>query len=410
MQGLTLEQLEHVMYGGRRSKYVEKADDPYLKTTPNTFQARYGAEFYVAFETDGGPSGFFPKSTWHKSGFGMETAYSQITAVSDKITKYGATVEGGDIADTQKSTYNRFTVEPKLVQRPFNSSAIREALAKGSTDDMLGGLDVIRRRQMNIFLREIGEMMTLDVEGQAAGASGDFGGEKLNWETIDRAISNDEEEDALGGTHDDWYDYLDQMDRDANNDAYNSSVLSCSPGTFGSSNGHLEREHFQKLISQIVSKCMEPPNYFMCATEVYPDIIALYENQLRYSTSEGMVEMGRMGIKPATTGTAVSMNVAMVSGIPLVQTNRKTAYATDTKEAGRIFAINTNDSQGMGMPNLGIQMLMPATYSENTPGSSRSWPWNRGKFTHDALYYMVGELVCPAPRYQGKIRDIELRI
>ena len=122
----------------------------------------------------------------------------------------------------------------KLLSCHFSASEVMEWLSTHSKDDIWGGLGSLRLYMAVQHKEFINRMLLADVESDAAASSGNHTGTK-DFESLDRIVSSDAEEDALGGSHVGFYDPWAAdatVDRDGNGGEFDCTVESAS-GTIG---------------------------------------------------------------------------------------------------------------------------------------------------------------------------------
>lgn len=405
----TIDELEALYYGYNRN-LLRKADAPITTSTAGVFNAIFGAYAWAQLNLEANAFGILPKYPWDKSGWRVITAKadSLADAGSSNNTALGGTVEGGLIADSIKPTLAELDVRPKTAQLPFSASEVMEWLATHSRDDIWGGLGSLRLFMAVQHKELINRMLLTDVEGLAAGASANNAGTS-NFETLDRIVSADAEEDTLGGSFTDWYDpwrgNTSVVDRDTGT-TYDSTVESAS-GTIGT-NGVLTDDVLRTFLRKIRKNAGKDPNVFLGSHEVYSEIQGLYMPSVRIPNpyGEALVQIDVNGIQ-TFRGTGVGIHVDSIYGIPFIPSKDAPSYSSDTSEIGRLFAFDTSDAEGYGYPRIGLQIAIPTEYYEatrRTPG----YPFINSAFVEEGLFRTMGETVCRHFRSQGKIRDIKL--
>ena len=403
----TIDELEALYYGYNRNM-LRKADAPITTSTTGTFNAIFGAYAWAQLNLEANAFGVLPKYPWDKSGWRVITAKADtlVDTGCNNNTALGGTAEGGLIADTIKPTLAEIDVKPKTAQLPFSASEVMEWLATHSKDDIWGGLGSLRLFMAVQHKELLNRMLLSDVEKVAAcaGACNDFAG-TLNWETLDRIISSDAEEDALGGSSNGYYDpwataSASPIDRDAGT-TYDSTVTSPS-GTIGT-NGIMTDDVLRTFLRNIRKKAGKDPNVFLGSHEVYSEIQGLYMPSVRIANpyGEALVQVDVNGIQ-TFKGTGVGIHVDSIYGVPFIPTKDAPSNACDSSEVGRLFALDTSDAEGYGYPRLGIMVSIPTEYYEATRRSP-GYPFINNAFVEKGVFRTMGETVCRSFIAQGKI-------
>jgi hypothetical protein len=402
----TIDELEALYYGYNRN-LIRKADAPVVTSTTGVFNAVFGAYAWAQLNLEANAFGILPKVPWDKSGWRAITAKPSLAAGSGNHDTLGGTVEGGNIADTVKPTLQEIEIKPKTAQLPFSASEVMEWLATHSKDDIWGGLGSLRLYMAVQHKEFLNRMLLADVESEAAGSSGDHTGH-FSFETLDRIISSDAEEDALGGSHNGYYDCWAgsaAIDRDSST-TFDSTVESAS-GTIGT-NGVLTDDTLRTFLRKIRIAAGKDPNVFLGSHEVYSEIQGLYMPSVRIPNPYGeqLVQVDVNGIQ-TFKGTGVGIHVDSIYGIPFIPSKDAPSNASDSSEIGRLFALDTSDAEGYGYPRIGIQIAIPTEYYEATRRTP-AYPFVNNAFVEKGVYRTMGETVCRHFKSQGKIRDIKL--
>jgi len=396
----TIEQLEMLHYGNSLN-YLSKANVFATSTTSGYFNTIFGAYAWMNLNLEANAFSILPKYVWDKSGFRIITGRATLNTTNGN-TAQGGTAQSGTIAETAVPTVDQVSVTPKIAQIPFGASTVHEWLSNNSKDDIWGSLSSLRTYMAVQHKELLNQMLLADVEGEAAAASAHYTGTS-NWETLDRLVSSDAEEDQTGGTYNDFYDPWDALDRDSDT-KYDATVESAS-GTIGT-NGNLTKSVLITTLRKTRKKGGKDPNVLLGSHEVYSEIQEIFEPATRYPMGESLVEIDVNGIK-TFNGKGVGLQVSSVYGIPIIPTKDAPSYATDTDEVGRLFGLDTSDKDGFGYPRLGIQIAVPTTYNEATRGT-QGWPFTNGSFTEKGIYWTMGETICRRFNGNFKIRDISL--
>ena len=401
----TIDELEALYYGYNRN-LLRKADAPVTTSTTGVFNAIFGAYAWAQLNLEANAFGILPKYPWDKSGFRVITAKPTLNTNSGN-TALGGTAEGGTIAETVKPTLQEIDIRPKTAQLPFSPSEVMEWLATHSKDDIWGGLGSLRLYMAVQHKEFLNRMLLADVESVAAGASGANTG-TTDFETLDRIISSDAEEDAVGGSQTGQYDPWAAnatVDRDSGTN-FDCTVESAS-GTIGT-NGVLTDDTLRSFLRKIRIAAGKDPNVFLGSHEVYSEIQGLYMPSVRIPNpyGEALVQIDVNGIQ-TFKGTGVGIHVDSIYGIPFIPSKDAPSNSADSSEIGRLFALDTSDAEGYGYPRIGISIAIPTEYYEATRRSP-AYPFVNNAFVEKGVFRTMGETVCRHFKSQGKIRDIKL--
>ena len=401
----TIDELEALYYGYNRN-LLRKADAPVTTSTTGVFNAIFGAYAWAQLNLEANAFGILPKYPWDKSGFRVITAKPTLNTNSGN-TALGGTAEGGTIAETVKPTLQEIDIRPKTAQLTFSASEVMEWLATHSKDDIWGGLGSLRLYMAVQHKEFLNRMLLADVESVAAGASGANTG-TTDFETLDRIISSDAEEDAVGGSQTGQYDPWAAnatVDRDSGTN-FDCTVESAS-GTIGT-NGVLTDDTLRSFLRKIRIAAGKDPNVFLGSHEVYSEIQGLYMPSVRIPNpyGEALVQIDVNGIQ-TFKGTGVGIHVVSIYGIPFIPSKDAPSNSADSSEIGRLFALDTSDAEGYGYPRIGISIAIPTEYYEATRRSP-AYPFVNNAFVEKGVFRTMGETVCRHFKSQGKIRDIKL--
>ena len=400
----TIDELEALYYGYNRN-LLRKADAPATTSTAGVFNAIYGAYAWAQLNLEANAFGILPKYPWDKSGWRVITAKPVLNTTNGNTT-LGGTAEGGLIAETVKPTLQEIDVRPKTAQLPFSASEVMEWLATHSKDDIWGGLGSLRLYMAVQHKEFLNRMLLADVEGTISGSGTNAG--TTDWESLDRIVSSNAEETALGasttGSYDPWAANA-TIDRDS------SSVFDCTvesaSGTIGT-NGVLTDDTLRTFLRKIRIAAGKDPNVFLGSHEVYSEIQGLYMPSVRIPNpyGEALVQIDVNGIQ-TFRGTGVGIHVDSIYGIPFIPSKDAPSDSGDASEIGRLFAFDTSDAEGYGYPRIGIQIAIPTEYYEATRRSP-AYPFVNNAFVEKGVFRTMGETVCRHFKSQGKIRDIKL--
>jgi len=402
----TIGELEALYYGYNKH-LLRKGDVNITTSTAGVFNAIFGAYAWAQLNLEANAFGVLPKYPWDKSGWRVITSKHD-TLTGCMITGFGGTPEGGCIADTDIPTIQELEVRPKTAQLPFQASETMEWLATHSKDDIWGGLGSLRLFMAVQHKELLNRMLLADVEGPAAASCGAFTGTD-DFETLDRIVASNAEENTLGGAcgtanYDPWAAAATaSIDRDCAT-TFDSTVTSAS-GTIGT-RGILTDDTLRTHLRDIRIAAGKDPNVFLGSHEAYSEIQGLYMPSVRIPNpyGEALVQIDVNGIQ-TFKGTGVGIHVDSVYGVPYIPT--KDAPQNNAAEIGRIFSLDTSDAEGYGYPRIGIQIAIPTEYYEATRRSP-GYPFINAAFVEKGIFRTMGETVCRHFPSQGKIRDISL--
>ena len=400
----TIDELEAQYYGYNRN-FLRKADTPVTTSTAGVFNAIFGAYAWAQLNLEANAFGILPKYPWDKSGWRVITAKPTVDTTQGN-TALGGVSEGGTIPDEIVPTVAELDVRPKTMSLVFSASEVMEWLSTHSKDDIWGGLGSLRLYMAVQHKELLNRALLADVEGTVTG-SGTFTGTK-DFESLDRIISSGAEETALGASTTGYYDPWAAnatVDRDSGT-TYDATVESAS-GTIGT-NGVLTDDTVRTFLRKIRIAGGKDPNVLLGSHEVYSEIQGIYTPQVRVKNPYGeqVVQIDVNGIK-TFEGTGVGLHVDSLYGIPFIPSKDAPSDSGDSSEVGRLFALDTSDSEGYGYPRLEIQVAIPTEYYEATRRSP-GYPFINNAFVEKGLFRTMGETVCRHFKSQGKIRDIKL--
>jgi hypothetical protein len=92
--------------------------------------------------------------------------------------------------------------------------------------------------------------------------------------------------------------------------------------------------------------------------------------------------------------------VITLYGYPMIISKDTTA---DT--LSRMYFLDTSNPEGYDTPRLCIKVAKPTQYFE--AGINQGTPFAINAFGNKGLYRTMGELHCPFPAAQGKLRDLK---
>ncbi len=375
----TIQELEEYYYGGDVLK-----DDPVLSSTTGVFNAVFGKFIWDQFNQEANVFGLLPKTVWKKSGWRLATAKAGSTAD-------GGVAEGGAIPASIKKTYKEVANGLKTVAHNFENSEIQEYYAKVE-DDAAANLTQLMQGGATKHKEAMNQQLLRDVSAGASGATADYTGVD-GFETLDRVISSDSEEDAFGGTYDNWFDIF-GLDRDTLTTF--DSVVDHNSGT--------DRDLTDSILRGNIYDIKEAGGNTTVMTTGWDTIeatIGLYIDQLRYSNivTDAKVTIDVNGIQ-TEEGINAGFRVSAIYGIPQI------ASKDTTKDTlSRIYLLDTSSPEDTDEPRLTLSIAKPTRFFE--AGIDRATPFVIDKFTTQLLYTTLGEIKSTRLDLQGKIRDLK---
>ena len=377
----TIQELEELYYGAG-SGMIAKDDAPVLSSTTGVYNAVFGKLVWALFNQEANTIGILPKTVWDKAGWRLMTARAGSSAD-------GGVAEGGTIPDSIKPTFVDVTNPLKTNAHVFEVSEHQEFFV-GSEDDATGDLEHMRE-VMGIKHKEaMNQLLLADASAEAGASGGDYAG-KNGFETIDRVIASDSEEDAFGGSHNAYFDIF-GLDRDTAT-TYDS-VVNHNSGTDRSLSDNLIRTIIYDLKEEGANTTVINTGYDTARTA-----IALYSDQVRYNViGEANIQVGVNGIQ-TESGIDVGIRISTIYKLPMIESKDITK---DT--ISRMYFMDTSDPEGSGKPRLSLDISHPTQYFQ--AGVDDNTPFVIDKFTTKGMYRTNGEIRCTTLQAQGKLRDL----
>jgi hypothetical protein len=363
--------------------FINKEDDPVRTDTAGVFNIVYNKFLWAMFNQEANVFGVLPKTKWVNSGWRLMTERAGSTAD-------GGVAEGGEIADSIKPTFKEVENHIKTVHHPFSVTEIQNYIANIG-DDATADMVILRKIFAVKHKEAINQQLLRDASGQAAAASGDYTGVD-GFETVDRVISSDSEEDAFGGTYDNYFDIF-GLDRDSTT-TYDSIV---------DHNSGVDRQVSDEILRTNIYDLKEAggnPTVLITGYDTLRSLTALYSDQLRYSNvvAESKVTIGVNGIQ-TEEGMNAGVRLSSVYTIPLIASKD---VVKDT--ISRIYFLDTSDPEGEGVPRICINVAKPTQYFQ--AGVDDGTPFVLNKFDTKGMYKTLGEIKCVRLDVQCKIRDL----
>ena len=380
----TIRELEALYYGERSdgSGRIMKADAPILSSTTGVFNRVFGQFVWTTFNQEANTVGILPKTVWDKSGWRNQTARAGTTAD-------GGVAEGGNLPETIKGTFLEVSNTLKTVAHTFEVSEHQEFFVNND-DDAIGDLEYQREIMGTKHKEAMNQQLLTDVSADAAAATANYTG-RDGFETLDRVVSSDSEEDAFGGTYTGFFDIF-GLDRDSG--TTHDATVNHNSGT--------DRALSDDLIKTVIYDVKEDggnTTVINTGFDTARTAIGLYSDQVRYNViGEAKVQVGVNGIQ-TEEGIEVGIRIATLYSIPMIEAKD---MIKDT--ISRMFFLDTSDPEDSGKARLSLDISHPTQYFQ--AGIDDNSPFTIGKFTTKGMYRTNGEIRCTTLRAQGKLRDL----
>jgi len=236
-----------------------------------------------------------------------------------------------------------------------------------------------------------------NAETEAAAASANYAGVDV-FESIDRIISADAEEDDLGGTHINWYDpYIDTATIDRDSGTTYDSVVVHGDGTMCYQTGNpafgtdatLTLDAKDTLVKQCFKNGLQRENgFWLTGWDTYYRLKQLYEVKERYMNPV-KVTMTVNGVQ-TVSGSEVGFEVSTMDGMPIIVDQN---CASDTID--KLYLIDRS--------NIFIRLATPTTAVDlGYPALSTSTSLAQ-RFGYGKVLLTEGEIVATRFNTSGKL-------
>lgn len=378
----TIQELEALYYGASTDGMIQKTDAPVLSSTIGVYNRVFGKFVWATFNQEANTVGVVPKTVWDHSGWRLQTSRAGSSAD-------GGVAEGGTIPDTIKPDFLQVSNDLKTVAHTFETSEHQDYFV-AHEDDATGDLEHMRMVMGTKHKEAMNQQLLRDASAQALAAGANYTGID-GFETLDRVISSDSEEDAFGGSFTGYFDVF-GLDRD-------------SATTFDSTVNHnsgTDRALSDSLIRTVLYDIKEDGGHTTVINTGYDTArtaIALYSDQVRYNViGEAKIQVGVNGIQ-TESGIDVGIRIATLYQVPMIESKDITK---DT--ISRMYFLDTTDPEGSGKPRLSLEISHPTQYFQ--AGIQDNTPFVIDKFTTKGMYRTNGEIRCTSLQSQGKLRDL----
>jgi hypothetical protein len=335
-----------------------------------------------------------PKERWMQSGWRMLTAAAQTWAHAGAELAGGIAREGS-LPDTISITPTVQAVQPKEVMHTWGTHEIYDFLS--SVDDSVALVPEMREELGKEHASIINTMLVQSAEYLAANLSANWAGTS-NFESLDRIIADDAEEDALGGTYttayDPWTTYaVTEVDRDSGT-TYDANV-NAPGGTLGT-DGDLTVAVLDLTWREAKDNGGEN-DVILTGSDFVIALSEILEPERRF-VGEALVMPTFNGVQGLAPGVEGSFTVSTFRGRPIIESpNVRCTDSSNGDTVSKAFFLDTE--------YLRFRVASPTRYME-TPRNYTTY------LANDALrieggYLTVGELICYRFNTQGKVRDIQ---
>ncbi len=339
----------------------------------SVYNQAYGAFVWAQLNQEANAFGMMPKTTWPRSGWRVKTGSAASDASDLAIT------ETASLPNAVYPEIATVRATPKIEVETFEVSDVLEALAGVGVDDIWGSVAQVRA-EVGVEFAKMLNRQILEKNTSAGGA-----GSQL--ESLDRIVgSYDEKMNCSDVNTANIYN----IDRDTAASWADSVVLH---------NNGTARELTDSLVRQLLVETRKKganTNVLLTGYDTYAKIQEIYTTFVRYNDLGTMnVQFGINGIETAA-GAQLGFQVATLYGLPVIQ-----AVDTPADTIQRLYALDLTDTEGYGLPRLGISVLRPAEYFETREFLLLN------KFVIKGAYRFVGEVTARGLAYQGKLRDLQ---
>jgi len=391
-----MRKLEELVYG---SKLIRKQDvdvsvtRPVYVTLPDWVQPVFGRKVWSFLNYEKNVFAIIPKERWIQSGWRMLVSPAQSWEHTGPELA-GGRGRGAALPDTIAVEPEIMWTEPKEIVHTWGVLELHAFLS--SIDDAVQIIPYMREELGKEHAAIINTMLIQSAEYLAGVATADWAGTD-NLETLDRIISSDAEEDAVGGTYNHFYDPWKkyggrEIDRDT--ETQWDAVVE-SPGTLGT-DADLTLWAIESVWRQLVEKGAKT-DVILTGADFVTALSEILEPERRF-VGEAVVVPAYGGVRGLAAGVEAGFRVATFRGIPMITT--RVMRCTDDTYGDTISKAMFLDTE-----YLRIRVAEPTRYME-TPREYLSY-LAQNKIRIEGAYKTVAELICYRFNVQGKLRDIK---
>lgn len=381
----TIEEMELLYYsdlgvqflreqGDLTAQFTAKSSGPVSTATTGVYNAVFGAQAWSQLNQEANTFGCLGKVPWGRSGFRVKKARSTSLPTA-------GVAETGTIPATTVPDYQEISYKPKLAAMSFDNTEMQEFLVEEADDDNYASMAQLRYDVALDHKEDLNAMLNVEF--------GTLAGNKF--ESIDRVTASSVEQAACGETAGD--EDLYGVDRSTYT-WFNAQV---------GHNSNVDRTLTDTIIREFddtVAAAGGMTQFLQTGWNTQAAISGLYQSQVRYNP------LGVANIKASVNGIqtkegiGAGLRVITVYGYPLI-ISKDTVKDT----LSRIYFLDTSNPEGYDTPRLCIKIAKPTQYFE--AGINQGTPFAINAFGNKGLYRTMGELHCPFPAAQGKLRDLK---
>ncbi len=366
-----------------------KTDDVWLQTsTTGAVNPIYGAAVYSYVNNQANFFAALAKQPWVNSGIRIKTANPSTT-----ITGMGET---DALPASTLPTYAllRFPLKQMATRMDWTAKMQR---VSASGDDTIPTPSQLQQDVAEAHALGLNTSLLSNAETEAANATANYAGVSV-FESIDRIISADAEEDDLGGTHSNWYDpYITTATIDRDSDTTYDSVVVHGDGTLCYQTGNptftadatLTLDAKDVLLQNCLKNGLKKENAFwLTGWDTYFRLKQLYEVKERYMNPVN-VSFSVNGVQ-TQSGQPVGFGVPSMDDIPIIIDQN---CPKDT--ISKLFLIDrSNIFLRIATPTTAIDLGYPA-FSTSTSLAQR--------LGYGKVLLTEGEIVCTRFNTSGKL-------
>lgn len=368
--------------GGWRNMWMQRTgiqkDAPFLTSTTAAWNVVYGRTVWEWINTEAHAFALLPKEEWTRSGFRVITAAGKTSA--------GGQAENAALPATTKPTLGQDYATPKEIATTFDVSQKNQLLG-GKDDTLEDPMAFMREYHAREHKKLLNIMLMKDCSAEAAAASANRTTTDLyNFESLDRIISCDAEEDDFGGTYTSWFDIYQSGDRDS------STTYDAQYDGASSTDRTLTLDMIDDMFDLLYPYGWDSleSKFILTGNDTLSRIGQLMVGAQRFFDKQ-TYQVTMNGVQ-TRRGAELGFQAATYNDVPLFKTKD---CAQDT--ISRIYFIDGT--------SLKLRVLAPTIYFEG--GMMQGNPFGVNRLGNEGLYYTCAETVCTRFVSQGKIRDLK---
>lgn len=373
---------EYYAGGGWQGFWAQRTgiqkDAPWLTSTTAAWNVVYGRTVWEWINTEVNAFALLPKEEWSNSGFRVLTTAGKTTG--------GGVAENAALPATTKPTLAQDYATPKEIATTFDVSQKAQLLG-GKDDTLEDPMAFFREYHAREHKKLLNIMLMKDCSAEAAGAGANRTTTDLyNFESLDRIISCDAEEDDFGGTYTTWFDIYQSGDRDSAT-TYDAQYDGAT-GTDRTLTLDMIDDMFD-LLYPYGWDSLEG-KFILTGNDTLSRIGHLMVGAQRFFDKQ-TYQVTQNGVQ-TRRGAELGFQAATYNDVPIF----KTTDATQDTISRMYFVDSTS---------LKMRVLAPTIYLEG--GMLKGDPFGIDRVGNEGLYYTCAETVCSRFVSQGKIRDLK---